>query len=104
MVKIFQVRKDHYARELVIRSLSSSGSVDASIVESVLYENSTFVKLRISRHPRSADSGVRTAMIYIHVLNRGGKGVISPADDLRGACYARAETVLNADFWQNCSI
>jgi site-specific recombinase XerD len=27
-------------------------------------------------------SGVRTTMIYTHVLNRGGKGVRSPADRL----------------------
>lgn len=26
--------------------------------------------------------GVKTTMIYTHVLNRGGKGVKSPADDL----------------------
>ena len=25
---------------------------------------------------------VKTTMIYTHVLNRGGKGVISPADNL----------------------
>ncbi|MBM3395769.1 MAG: integron integrase, partial [Betaproteobacteria bacterium] len=25
-------------------------------------------------------SGVRTTMIYTHVLNRGGRGVISPLD------------------------
>jgi hypothetical protein len=25
---------------------------------------------------------VRTTMIYTHVLNRGGKGVLSPADAL----------------------
>ena len=28
-------------------------------------------------------SDVRTTMIYTHVLNRGGKGVCSPADILR---------------------
>jgi site-specific recombinase XerD len=27
-------------------------------------------------------SDVRTTMIYTHVLNRGGRGVKSPADDL----------------------
>ena len=27
-------------------------------------------------------SDVRTTMIYTHVLNRGGRGVLSPADDL----------------------
>ena len=30
----------------------------------------------------SLHSGVRTAMIYMHRLNRGGKGVRSPADSL----------------------
>jgi len=28
------------------------------------------------------DQDVRTTMIYTHVLNRGGKGVRSPADSL----------------------
>jgi site-specific recombinase XerD len=27
-------------------------------------------------------SSVRTTMVYTHVLNRGGRGVRSPADDL----------------------
>jgi integron integrase len=31
-------------------------------------------------------SDVRTTMIYTHVLNRGGKGVCSPADILRHSC------------------
>ena len=30
----------------------------------------------------SFHTGVRTAMIYMHWLNRGGKGVRSPADSL----------------------
>ena len=30
-------------------------------------------------------SDVRTTMIYTHVLNRGGRGVISPADGLLAA-------------------
>ena len=30
----------------------------------------------------SLHSGVRTAMIYMHRLNRGGKGVRSPADSM----------------------
>jgi hypothetical protein len=33
---------------------------------------------------------VRTTMIYTHVLNRGGRGVKSPVDNLR----ARIECVL----------
>ena len=31
---------------------------------------------------RSFHTDVRTAMIYMHRLNRGGKGVRSPADSL----------------------
>jgi hypothetical protein len=29
-----------------------------------------------------ASAGVETTMIYTHVLNRGGRGVISPLDSL----------------------
>jgi hypothetical protein len=29
---------------------------------------------------------VATTMIYTHVLNRGGKGVLSPADKLWSVC------------------
>jgi len=32
--------------------------------------------------PDSVPSSVKTTMIYTHVLNRGGKGVKSPVDDL----------------------
>jgi site-specific recombinase XerD len=31
---------------------------------------------------------VSTTMIYTHVLNRGGRGVVSPADALSGAGLA----------------
>jgi site-specific recombinase XerD len=33
---------------------------------------------------------VGTTMIYTHVLNRGGKGVRSPADSLCGRSYAES--------------
>lgn len=44
-----------------------------------------------SQYVQNADSEIGTPMIYTHVLNRGGKGLISPADYLRNAWYA--ETV-----------
>lgn len=39
-------------------------------------------------------SDVRTTMIYTHVLNRGGRGVRSPADGLEGLPGAPGSTVL----------
>ena len=37
---------------------------------------------RLERFERVLDFGLSTTMIYTHVLNRGGKGVRSPADGL----------------------
>ena len=34
-------------------------------------------------------SDVKTTMIYTHVLNRGGRGVVSPADALPGLVVGR---------------
>ncbi len=41
-------------------------------------------------------SDVRTTMIYTHVLNRGGRGVVSPADmrDMSSAAYAASRSPL----------
>ncbi len=33
-------------------------------------------------HYVGSSASVKTTMIYTHVLNRGGQGVASPADDL----------------------
>jgi hypothetical protein len=44
--------------------------------------------VEFSHYLENVDSGIRTTVSYTHVLNRRGNGVISPADDLPGACYA----------------
>lgn len=38
-------------------------------------------------HELLGHQDVRTTMIYTHVLNRGGRGVQSPADRLAGCRY-----------------
>ena len=38
--------------------------------------------LRVKHYSKRTEHDVRTTMIYTHVLNRGGQGVISPADVL----------------------
>ena len=49
-----------------------------SALPSFLQENNTpYSVKKPSRH-----KDVKTTMVYTHVLNRGGKGVKSPVDDL----------------------
>jgi hypothetical protein len=43
--------------------------------------------------PRWLHRDVRTTMIYTHVLNRGGRGVVSPVDRLVGVASAAAPPV-----------
>ena len=45
-----------------------------------------FIFFHQKRHPRD----VATTMIYTHVLNRGGQGVVSPLDRYSSACTSPA--------------
>ena len=49
-------------------------------VSPVLEVFDLFVKIANVRHNYILGSNVKTTMIYTHVLNRGGRGVVSPLD------------------------